>query len=442
MIKFKNKKTLYFKLSVYFSALIIIVCMVSMGIIYFWSYYYFSKIFEDKVIEMHTHDTNQSLQIKDEWILGVTAHSIDLVEAIHGEEVADRIHEDAKDQLIQTKLYKEKIADKYLMYMIDIDQENGEQVYKYSVIKDIYREVFPKIVVCFLISVVLIFSIAIYIIRIICRHLTSDINQIGEYANKIAHKDWNEQIEIATDNEDILSLVNSFDSMRKKLVERDKLQQSVLQYISHELKTPIMIIASYIQAAKENIYPNGNLNSTFDTVLTQTNRMENKVKDLLFIAKLDKEQEEQDNNNLSQVNLSLILQKIMYNFKAIRDSKSDLEVLLNLDADLVISGHEDKISVAFENIVENQLRYAEKCIIVRSIIESKAISILFYNDGEKISDKDADYIFKPFEKGLKGNHGLGMSICKKIFQLHKGDIKFIPTAKGCMFKVELPRQNN
>ncbi|KDR94000.1 two-component system, OmpR family, sensor histidine kinase CssS [Peptoclostridium litorale DSM 5388] len=439
MIKFKNKKTLYFKLCVYFSTLITAVCMLSIGIIYFWSYYYFSNIFEDKVIEMHTHDSNQSLHVKDEWILGVTAHSIDLVEAIHGEEIADRVYEDAKNQLVRSKLYKEKIADKYLMYMIDIDQENGEQVYKYSIIKDIYREVFPKILVWFLISVVFVFSISIYIIRIICRHLTSDINQIGDYANKIAHKDWTEQMEISTDNEDILSLVRSFDGMRKKLVERDKLQQSVLQYISHELKTPIMIISSYIQAAKENIYPNGNLNSTLDTVLEQTNRMENKVKDLLFIAELDKEQEEQDKKNLSQVNLGLTIQKIMENFKAIKDSKTNVEVILNLDADLDISGYEDKISVAFENIIENQLRYAEKRIIVRSIIASETIRILFYNDGEKIDDRHINYIFKPFEKGLNGNYGLGMSICKKIFQLHNGDITFIPTVKGCMFKVELPK---
>lgn len=436
MIKFKNKKTLYFKLCVYFSILITIMCILSIGIIYFWSYYYFNHLFEDKVIEMHTSAYNETLKVKDEWILGVTAHSIDLVEAIHGSDTANHIYEQAKKQLTQTKFYREKIANKYLMYMIDIDYANGEKVYKYSIIKDIYKEIFPKILLSFFISIVIIFAMSISIIKIIYKHLTSDMNQISEYANKIAYKDWNEQIEIPTNDEDILSLVNSFDSMRKKLVERDKIQQSMLQYISHELKTPIMIISSYIQAAKENIYPNGNLNSTLDTVLKQTHRIERKVKDLLFITKLEKEQ---DKENLSQVNLESIINRIMGNFKALKDSIPNLNVVLNLDNNLNILGDEEQLEVAFENIIENQLRYAQSSIIIRSISSDKTLRILFYNDGEKINIKNVDYIFKPFGKGPNGKNGLGMSICKKIFELHKGTIILIPTAKGCMFKVELPK---
>lgn len=436
MIKLQNKKTLYFKLCVYFSVLISLMCILSIGIIYFWSYYYFDNIFEDKVIEMHTSVSNQDLNIKDEWILGVTAHSIDLVEAIHANDISDEIYEKAKKQLVETKLYREKIANKYLMYMIDIDYKNGEKVYKYSVIRDIYREIFPKILICFLISIMIIFIISIYIIKLICRRLTSDINQISVYANKIAHKDWNEAIDINTNDEDILSLVNSFDSMRKKLVKRDKIQQSMLRYVSHELKTPIMIISSYTQAAKENIYPNGNLNSTLDTVLKQTCRIKRKVQDLLLIASLE---EKQDELNFSKIDLVTIINTVMKNFKAIKDSNTNLNVKLDIHNSLNILGDKDQIKVAFENIIENQLRYAKNSIIIRSVITNNNINILFYNDGEKIDIKNSDYIFKPFGKGPNGKNGLGMSICRKIFKLHKGNITLIPTSKGCMFKVELPK---
>ena len=82
--------------------------------------------------------------IKNEWILGVTTDSIDVVEGIHGAKVAQQIQEHAHEQEEVKELYRETIDEKHLLYTIELNTKNGETLYKYSIIKDIYTETFLK----------------------------------------------------------------------------------------------------------------------------------------------------------------------------------------------------------------------------------------------------------------------------------------------------------
>lgn len=434
--KLKTTHSLYFKLCFYFSMLIIVITSINVGIIYFGSYYHFNHTFEDRVIEYHNN--NEAGIVKDEWILGVTANSIDLVEAIHGKETADRILEQAKKQVPKSKLYKEKINDKYLMYMIDINENGGEKVYRYSIIKDIYKDIFPKIIFFLFIGLLLIFIFSLKFIKMICQKITSGINDIGTYADKIAKKDWDKPISINSDDPDIKRLGDVFEDMRRQLYEKDLLQQSMLQYISHELKTPIMIIGSYSQAAKDNIYPAGDTNSTFDIILEQTDRMEKKVADLLILSKLESSIDE---SKLKYKSIGCLLSDVLKSFNAFFISNPKIKVFCQLDNSIYSYVYEDELKVAFENIIDNRTRYSESLISIRLFESDSKINIIFYNDGEGLHIDSYDNIFKPFKKGVNGKSGLGMSICYKIIQLHQGSIKHIPSSKGCIFKISLQKKD-
>ena len=161
--------------------------------------------------------------------------------------------------------------------------------------------------------------------------------------------------------------------MRKQLYEKDLLQQSMLQYISHELKTPIMIIGSYSQAAKENIYPSGDVNSTLDIILEQTNRIEKKVADLLILTKLESSP---DTSKLKYKSIGFILYNVLNNFKAFFISNPNIKILCNIDENLYSYVYEDELKVAFENIIDNRTRYASSLISIR-ILNLILISISF-----------------------------------------------------------------
>ena len=102
--------------------------------LYYWSYYTFDKTFEDYRIDTQTDIDNMNRGVQNEWILGASAHSIDLVEAIHGDKTAEHILEQAQKQRESSQVYREEIDGKYLLYRIEVDTENGERIYRYSVI--------------------------------------------------------------------------------------------------------------------------------------------------------------------------------------------------------------------------------------------------------------------------------------------------------------------
>lgn len=432
----RKQTWLFTKISLLIALFITLICICSVGIVYFWSYYYYGKIFEDRVIDEYTYKKNHELGVYNEWILGVTAHSIDVVEAIHGKETADHLFQNALNQKEDTHLYREKVNDKYLLYQIDLDYENGEKVYKYSVLKDIYKEIFPEMLLCFFLLSILIFKFSLLLTKIISNKLYSNISKLREYVNQTTYNDLDSVVLLDTEDEEIKALANSFCDMKANLKEKETIQQSMLQYISHELKTPIMIINSYAESAKDQIYPKGSLNDTLETITIQTKRMQNKVEDLLLIAKVNADY---GNDQIQLVHVDELVKSVVDNMKY-RDLTKPIQ--LNLENNMNIVGYKDKLQILFENLIDNQLKYSHTKMEIRGFMKNKEVVIFFYNDGEKIDGNTKKFLFKPFVKGDHGDHGLGLSICKSITNLHKGDISIVEVEHGTMFKVIINNLND
>lgn len=90
------------------------------------------------------------------------------------------------------------------------------------------------------------------------KQFSSELTQLQAYAQKLENLDLNiEPVKPCNSNNLIEALENSFYEMHIKLLKKEQLQKSSLQYISHEMKSPIMIIESYAVSAKEKIYPIG-----------------------------------------------------------------------------------------------------------------------------------------------------------------------------------------
>ncbi len=431
-MKIKKKQPLLFtKITLLMAVFITAICIVVIGIVYFWSYYYFGHIFEDKVIDQFTEERNLDIGLDNEWILGVTAHHIDVVEAIHGTATAEHIYEEALKQIDKVKAYREKVDDKYILYMIEMDIKNGEKIYKYSVIKDIYKEVFPNISIFVAISSIFIFIVSIKMIRIITKKIYENIDKLKIYANEIAYYNLDAKMNVDSDDQAIMDLAKSFIYMKDRLKEKDDVQQSMLQYISHELKTPIMIISSYTTSAKDEIFPKGDMNATLDTILAQTNRIQNKVEELLLIAKINVE----DQHFIAQeINISNLALHVIRNINYLNSSK---KMTINIPEDLVVIGYKDELQILIENLINNQIKYSDEVIAIRAYVKDNSVCFLFYNDGEMVDYENRESLFKPFSKGFTGEHGLGLSICKKIVDIHKGEITLQKVKKGTFFKVTL-----
>lgn len=402
-------------------------------ILYYWCFYTYDKTFEDYRIDQKTTEDTLKRGVKNEWILGVSAHSVDLLEAIHGDKTAEHILKQAEQQVENTKVYREKVDGKYLIYRIDVDMENGEKIYRYSVVKDIYLEHLPSMIASMAVIVICVYIITQYVIIKITSNMSKTIRSTSKSIQKMAYTDAS--IEINTDNisdPDLLELVKSYQYTKQQLDEQYKIQQDSLQYISHELKTPIMIIKTYAQSAKDKIYPKGDIDSTLDVIINQTNRMQYRVSDLMLVSKIDVNY---FNEEPKEINLSEVIRQTSNSILGLR---FDRDVTFDLDESLTIEAQDAQIRVLIENMLMNQKKYSKSYIYIKAEKDNEYAHLTFKNDADALPQDIQEHIFDPFVKGESGNTGLGLAIIKRIVNLHKGRIELNCTDDTVTFDVFLP----
>ena len=274
---------------------ILIVTLLCLGVVYYWSFFHFSHLFEDRVIDQLTFQKNQDMGIKNEWILGVTTDSIDVVEGIHGAKVAQQIQEHAHEQEEVKELYRETIDEKHLLYTIELNTKNGETLYKYSIIKDIYTETFPQIAAFLFVFAIIIVGISFIYSNSLSRDFYKGISRLRSYSKEIAQGKHIAPIDIETCDQEFRALAEDLEIMRCSLEKNDENRQQVLQYISHELKTPLTsmkVLADSINSMEDA--PIELYKEFMGDIGNEVDRETKIINDLLSLVKMDKAAEDRE----------------------------------------------------------------------------------------------------------------------------------------------------
>lgn len=100
---------------------------------------------------------------------------------------------------------------------------------------------------------VIFIAIGFLTAEVVAGRLSKPLKELEDYTVRIAHKDWKEPIEVKSDDE-IGRLANSMNHMRKELKRADEEEKMFLQSISHDLKTPVMVIMSHADAIIDGVY--------------------------------------------------------------------------------------------------------------------------------------------------------------------------------------------
>lgn len=266
--------------------------------------------------------------------------------------------------------------------------------------------------------------------KLVASHIAKPLKVLEDYTVRIAHKDWKEPIQIKNKDE-IGRLANSMNLMRTELKRADEEEKMFLQSISHDLKTPVMVIMSHAEAIIDGIYIDS-IEKTAGIIRDEAVNLEKKIKQLLYLNTLDYVLE--NNSQVSKINLRQLLLYIINRFEVVNS-----KIYWNLDMeDCFIIGNSDKIQVSVENILENSLRYAEEKISVILKEENSSVVLEIYNDGPNIEDKHINHIFDNHYKDKTGNFGLGLAISKKIIDFYNGRIEAVNREKGVSFIIKAP----
>ena len=249
------------------------------------------------------------------------------------------------------------------------------------------------------------------------------IERLKNKIDNIDNPDFNHKIDFIVDDE-IRSLSLAIEDMRLSLINQEEYRNQMYQNISHDFKTPLTVIKSYIEAVEDGVESES---TALSTIKIQTNKLEQKVHSLLYLNKLDYLKNSKiDSSEL--VDMEKIIKEEVEKFKFLRK-----EITFNtyIDEKSKYYGSVENWETILDNLLSNFMRYAKKEIK----ITAKQNKLILYNDGEQIDDDFLEVIFTPFRKGIKGEFGLGLSIVKKTLNIMGYDITIKNEKKGVSFIV-------
>jgi len=351
-------------------------------------------------------------------------------------ELLDKILQEIKDQTADSCRYSGQITDQKMFYVATEGEVLGKEVFLVSYMWDSYREDLVNTLFKKLATIMASVFILSWVPSLgLARYLTEPLVTLEKRVGKLTNRDWQEPIELQRKDE-IGRLGTSVEKLRQQLILQDEAQQSFLQNISHELKTPVMVIQSYTQAIKDGIFPKGNLLNTLQVIEEESARLQKLINNLLYLTKLDYLATHKPTREI--IDMDKLIKDVV---ERLRWHRKELDWSLKI-SQVKINGDIDQWRIVLENLLDNQIRYAHSRIditLVQQKLDNKTSALLhIYNDGPNIEPAIIDMLFRKYNKGYKGESGLGLAIVNRIVSLHKGKIWCENEQVGVSFYVEIP----
>ncbi len=314
-----------------------------------------------------------------------------------------------------------------------VDGEKRVLVGIYPLINDEeYSILMKKTEKIWFLAIPLILDIIIIQTFFFARKIKKSITYINDAIN--AYMD-NEKLEIDKNKipNEFHSTVDGFNDLLNKLntlqMQQDilyKENQQVITDISHDLKTPLTVIQGYSKAFRDGKVPEDKKDKYLETIYEKSVLSSELIDSLFEYVKMEHPDYKM---SLTQVDLSEYITEVL------AEKYSEIEENgFNIHVDIAkskIPFFVDKklFKRLFENLIGNCLKHNPKgTTIFISLKENKKdIVLTVADDGIGIPGEIAENIFKPFvtsnnaRSSGKGT-GLGLTIAKKIVELHNGTI--------------------
>lgn len=245
---------------------------------------------------------------------------------------------------------------------------------------------------------------------------------LDEQISRISKRDW--QVPVVVEDHDEFSRIQErLEEVRERLLYYDNEMKHQFHSVSHEFKTPIMIIRGYVDATLQGKYPKGSLEASLKVIDDEMIKLSDMVNKVLYLNKIDYMTKDQV-DEWTDV------------YEIVEDKLTQYEPL-NENVKWALSGSGrkyrgtvDQWDVVISNLLDNQMRYAASKIEITLDDE-----ITIYNDGPEIEEAHLQKVFNSFFKGVGGQSGLGLAIVKKNLSVNGYKISVDNVCPGVKFKI-------
>ena len=342
--------------------------------------------------------------------------------------------------------YKSLITKKDNNYYLSISLKNNDNTIIYSKnINYIYNSRNQLIGMC-LVTVFIIIIIIIFVAYILAKTLTKPLNNINREVKKIANGDYDISLNEGKDELGILStniniMSREIKSRNNELMSMIDSKQLFIDNLSHEMNTPLTSIYGYTELIEKANLDSEQQSKAIMYIKKETNRINEMYKKLLLLSY-------KANTDIEKINVNIDkLYSDLYIELKSKIEEKNIKLVFNKEVDN-INCDEMLISIAISNLIRNAINSSEDntSIIVNIYNKDNYSYISVKDNGIGITEENIKKIVEPFYRVDKdrsrsnGGAGLGLSIVKRIIEIHKGELLIESKInEGSTFIIKIPK---
>jgi signal transduction histidine kinase len=189
--------------------------------------------------------------------------------------------------------------------------------------------------------------------------------------------------------------------------------------VSHEVQTPLAVIKNKLEMLIQSPNLNEEQLRLIESAYSSSSKLSKLNKTLTLITKI----ENQEFSNIQKINLTDLLEKILYNFQEILSLK-EIQLSANLSPEIIIPIDPMMADVLITNLVKNAVQHNFPQGLVQVTLHPKQLVIA--NTGEPLKN-GVENMFSRFAKEKKSSDslGLGLAIVKKICEVNRFSIQYV-----------------
>ncbi|MCC5802001.1 sensor histidine kinase [Rossellomorea vietnamensis] len=285
--------------------------------------------------------------------------------------------------------------------------------------------------------------------------LLNSVKQMSREAGKMANGDFKVKVTEAGPQE-IKELAANFNHMSTKiegmfgeLKESEKFKSELIANVSHDLRTPLSSIHSFVAALNDDIIEDRETRKRYyETILSETEKLSLLIGEVLEFSQLENRKLPWNPHHTS---IDQLLIDSLGQFER-RIQEKGIQVKVEYDDSLpLIPLMPVQIKRVMTNLLQNALSFSpdQTALTIRTVKKGDKIEFSVTDQGKGIPIEEQTSIFERFYRVEKsrtkagGGSGLGLSISKEIIELHCGEMGVESDGhSGSTFWFQLPIENS
>jgi signal transduction histidine kinase len=264
------------------------------------------------------------------------------------------------------------------------------------------------------------------------RKAVAPVRAMIDKTTQLSARKLSDRLPVPDTRDEIQLLALTLNGLFDRLEEAFRGQQTFVSDASHQLKTPLAILRGEIDLMRSRARTPEEIGSFLESAAEEVGYLTRMIEDLLVLARIDTGAR---SLSLSTVHIDETLVDVVARLNRIAAPKH-VDLMVDFSGQengaFAVQGDSDLIRSVFECIIENAIKYSRSQggqVHIGLRETEGTVDVSIRDEGLGISREDLPKIFDRFFRSSQkqthqtGGSGLGLSIAKRIIEVHQGSIR-------------------